>query len=60
VNIEDKVSENNFCKSESNVTHAGNIVVIINLLCAFVQNNIFKRCGGSISFLKIHQSGEVL
>jgi uncharacterized protein YukJ len=60
VNTETEVGENNFCKSESNFTHDGNIVVSINLLCAFIQKKNCKYCGGNISFLKIHQSGEVL
>jgi hypothetical protein len=61
VSAEIKVGENNFCKSESNFTDDGNIVVRINLLCAFIQkNNNCKNCGGNISFLKIHQIGEVL
>jgi hypothetical protein len=37
VNTEIKVGENNFCKTDSNFTHDGNIVVSINLLCAFIQ-----------------------
>jgi hypothetical protein len=40
VNAETKVGENNFCKIESNFTHDGNIVVSINLLCAFIQKTI--------------------
>jgi hypothetical protein len=38
VSTEIKADENNLCKSESNFTHGGNIVVSINLLCAFIQN----------------------
>jgi hypothetical protein len=50
VNDEIKVGENNFYKSESNFTHDGNIVVSINLLCAFIgKNTNCKHCGGSIS-----------
>jgi hypothetical protein len=61
VNAENKVGENNFCKSESNFARDGNTVVSINLLCAFVQkNNYCILCGDNISFFKIHQSGEVL
>jgi hypothetical protein len=37
VNTEIQIGENNFCESESNFTHDGNIVVSINLLCAFVD-----------------------
>jgi uncharacterized protein YukJ len=39
VNAENKVGENNFCKSESNFTYDGNILVSINLLFAFIQKN---------------------
>jgi hypothetical protein len=62
VSAEIKVGENKFCKSESNLTHDGYTVVSINLLCAFIQkkNNNCKHCGGNISFLKIHEIGEVL
>jgi hypothetical protein len=61
VNTEIKVGGNNFCKRESTFTQDGNIVVGINLLCIFIQRiNNCKLCGGSISFLKIHQRGEIL
>jgi hypothetical protein len=40
VNTEIKVGENNFCKSESNFTHDGNIVVSVYLLCAFKPKTI--------------------
>jgi hypothetical protein len=61
VNSEIKVGENSFCRCECNFTHDGNTVVCINLLCAFIQkNNNCRRCGGNISFLKIHKSGELL
>jgi hypothetical protein len=50
VNAEIQVGENNFCKSESNFTRDGNIVVSINLLCAFIEKNTnYKSCGGNIS-----------
>jgi hypothetical protein len=56
-----KVGKDNFCKSENNFTYSGNIVVNINLLSSFTRkNNNCNHCGGNISFLKIHQSGEVL
>jgi hypothetical protein len=61
VNTKIKVGENNLRKTESNLTHDGNSVVGIDLLCAFVQkSNNCKHCGGNISFSKIHQSGQVL
>jgi hypothetical protein len=61
VNTACKVGENSFCKSESSFAHDGNIVVSINLLCAFIQKSSnCKQCGGNISFFKIHQSGELL
>jgi hypothetical protein len=37
VNTEIKVSENNFCKSESNFTHDENIIVSINLINVFIK-----------------------
>jgi hypothetical protein len=37
VNTEINVDENSFCKSESDFTQDGNIVVSINLLCAFIE-----------------------
>jgi hypothetical protein len=40
VNIDVKVGDNNFCKSESNFTHDGNIAVNLNLLCALIQKAI--------------------
>jgi hypothetical protein len=53
VNTEIKVGENNFCKSESNFTHDGHIVVSINLLCAFIQKkNNCRCCGGNISLFE--------
>jgi hypothetical protein len=39
VNTEIEVGENNFYNTESNFTLDGNIVVSVNLLCAFVQKN---------------------
>jgi hypothetical protein len=61
VNTEIKEGENNFCKSEGNFTHDGDIVVSINLLSAFIhKSSNCKHCGGNISFLKVHRSGEVL
>jgi hypothetical protein len=43
LNTEIKVGENNFCKSESNFTHDGNILVSINLLCAFIKKTIIAN-----------------
>jgi hypothetical protein len=40
VNTENKVGEKNFCKSENDFTNDGSIIVIINLLCAFVQKAV--------------------
>jgi hypothetical protein len=61
VGTEIEVGENNFCKSERNLTHDGNIVVSINLLCVCIpKSNNCKQCGGNISFAKIHESGDVL
>jgi hypothetical protein len=52
LNTEIKVSENNFCKSESNFTHNGNIVVSVYLLCAFIKKSNCKYCDGNNIFLK--------
>jgi hypothetical protein len=53
VNTKIKVGESNSWKSESNFTHDEIIVVSINLLCAFIQeNNNYKRCGGNISLFE--------
>jgi hypothetical protein len=41
VNAEIKVGCNNSCKSESDkITHHGNTVVSINLLCAFIKKTL--------------------
>jgi hypothetical protein len=61
VNLEIKVGENNFCKSENNFIHDGTNVVSINLFYAFTHTKKnCEHCVGNISFLKIHHSGKVL
>jgi hypothetical protein len=57
LNTEIKVGEDNFCKSESNFTHDGNIVDSINLLCAFIQKKIAHIVVVICLFFKIHQRG---
>jgi hypothetical protein len=61
VNAEIKVGENSFYKSARNLTHDGNSLVSINLLCVFVQKTIIADIAVVIVLcLKIHQSGEVM
>jgi hypothetical protein len=53
VNAEINVGENSFLESESDFTQGGNIVVIFNMFCSFIQRNTAcKRGGGSISLFE--------